>query len=220
MTTFDASWSPTVRRIGELERADHYYLTEDDQCYFFGEYTARAGYSHSSTNQIIANIKKKPSVQGTAQWQYKVKEMRRVAAAFRGAIKPEALPNVTLVPIPPSKLRTHPDHDARMTTIARQISSQADVRELIIASVDREPLHESDNRLRPEQLLALLQIDAQVGAPAPTQIFLIDDVITTGCSFRACKMLIQAHFPDVPIGGIFVARRVIDRSMDFEDLDI
>lgn len=220
MTTFDASWSPNLRQIGELERADHYHLTEDDQCFFFGEYTARAGYSHSSTNQIISNIKKKPSVRGTTQWPHKVRDMRRVATAIRGAIRPEALPGVTFVPIPPSKLRTHPDYDDRMVTIARQISAQADVRELIVAAADREPLHESDNRLRPPQLMAMLQIDENVCDPAPSTIFLLDDVITTGCSFRACKLLLEARFPSVSVVGIFVARRVIDRSCDFDDLDL
>ncbi|MBN8804243.1 MAG: hypothetical protein J0H81_03925 [Sphingopyxis terrae] len=220
MTTFDSSWSPTVRRIGDLERGDHYYLTDDDQCYFFGEYTARAGYSHSSTNQIIANIKKKPSVRGTPQWQYKLKDMRRVATAFRGAIRPEALPTVTFVPIPPSKLRTHPEHDDRMAAIARAISPHADVRELIIAATDRDPLHESECRLRPDQLAGCLQLDETLCEPAPTRIFLLDDVITTGCSFRTCRQMLEARFPGVLVGGLFAARRVIDHAADFADFDI
>lgn len=58
MPTLDASWSPQVRKISELERQDHWYLTAEHECYFFGEYTARGGYSRSSTNQIITNIKK------------------------------------------------------------------------------------------------------------------------------------------------------------------
>jgi len=220
MTTFDASWSPTVRQIGELECGDHYYLTEADQCYFFGEYTARAGYTHSSTNQIIANIKKKPSLNGTPQWHYKVKDMRRVTLAFRGAIRPEALPSVTLVPIPPSKCRIHPDHDDRMAQIARGIGPAADVRELIVATADRTPQHESENRLRPDQLVALLALDETLSAPVPTQIFLIDDVVTTGCSFRACKQLLETRFPDATIGGLFAARRVIDHAAMFDPIDI
>jgi hypothetical protein len=30
--------------------------TEDD-CYYFGEYTARAGYAFSTTNDLIQNLK-------------------------------------------------------------------------------------------------------------------------------------------------------------------
>ena len=42
--------------IDELTRRDHYYLDETE-CVFIGEYTARAGYQHSQTNQLILNLK-------------------------------------------------------------------------------------------------------------------------------------------------------------------
>lgn len=147
MPTLDGSWSPQIRQIGDLERDDHWYLSTEHICYFFGEYTARGGYSASSTNQIIANIKKKPSLRTTGQWQYKVNDMRRVATAIRGAIKPDAYPRILFVPIPPSKLRTHPEYDDRIAVIARSISPQANVRELIEAVVEREPQHEREQRL-------------------------------------------------------------------------
>lgn len=135
MPTLDGSWSPQIRKISDLERGDHWYLAPEHDCFFFGEYTARAGYSHSSTNQIITNIKKKPNLQGTAQWQYKLRDMVTVATAIRGAINPQSYGSVTLVPIPPSKLRTDPDYDPRMTHIARTVSPQANVRELIELAV-------------------------------------------------------------------------------------
>ena len=217
MPTLDASWSPQIRKIGDLERQDHWSLTADHDCYFFGEYTARAGYSHSSTNQIITNIKKKPSLQGTAQWQYKIRDMQQVASAIRGAINPQSLGIVTLVPIPPSKLRTDPEHDPRMTGIARMVSPQADVRELIEPIAARQPQHESEQRLQPEELLATLQINELLCAQAPQTIILIDDVITTGCSFVACSTLLNQRFPGVPISGIFAARRAVEHSAVFAD---
>lgn len=218
MPTLDASWSPQIRKIGDLERQDHWYLTPDHDCYFFGEYTARAGYSHSSTNQIITNIKKKPSLQGTAQWQYKVRDMQRVAAAIRGAINPQSFGIVTLVPIPPSKLRSDPDHDPRMAGIARMVSPQADVRELIEPIVARQPQHESEQRLQPEELMVTLQINEALCAQAPQNIILIDDVITTGCSFVACRTLLQQRFPGIEVWGIFAARRAVDHAAAFADL--
>jgi hypothetical protein len=218
MPTLDGSWSPRIRQIGDLERQDHWYLTPEHVCYFFGEYTARAGYSHSSTNQIIHNIKKRPSVQGTPQWQHKIRAMNQVAAAIRGAINPEAYGRVTLVPIPPSKLRTDPEYDARMATIARAVSPQIDVRELIEPVGERCTMHESEQRLTPAELLATLGLQEQLSDPAPQEIFLIDDVITTGCSFVACRTLLQHRYPGVPISGIFAARRALDHTNDFPDL--
>ncbi|PVX30952.1 hypothetical protein [Sphingomonas pokkalii] len=216
MPTLDASWSPQIRKIGDLERQDHWYLTAEHECYFFGEYTARGGYSHSSTNQIITNIKKKPSLRHTQQWQYKVRDMSRVAAAIRGAINPQSYGIVTLVPIPPSKLRTDPEHDPRMAEIARLVSPNANVRELIEPIAARQPQHESEQRLDPDQLRATLTIVEAQCAPAPQNIILIDDVITTGCSFVACRRLLQDRFPGVPVWGIFAARRAVDHSADFE----
>jgi len=220
MPTLDASWSPQIRKIGDLERQDHWYLTEEHDCHFFGEYTARGGYSHSSTNQIIANIKKKPSLRGTAQWNYKVRDMQRVAAAVRGAINPQSFGIVTLVPIPPSKLRTDTDYDTRMAVIARLVSPEADVRELIDTITQRNSLHESERRLTPPELMATLGINEALCAPAPQNILLIDDVITTGCSFVACRTLLSVRFPGVPISGIFAARRAVDHAAAFGAFDI
>ncbi|MDB5576598.1 MAG: hypothetical protein JWR80_1774 [Bradyrhizobium sp.] len=215
MPTLDGSWSPQIRKIGDLERRDHSYLAPEHDCHFFGEYTARGGYSHSSTNQIIANIKKKPSLRATAQWQYKVRDMQQVAAAIRGAINPQSYGIVTLVPIPPSKLPADPDYDTRIADIARMVSPNADVRELIVAAAARQPLHESEQRLTPDQLIATLRIEEARCNPPPQNIILIDDVITTGCSFVACSTLLQQRFPGVPISGIFAARRAVDHAAVF-----
>ncbi|OJY48754.1 hypothetical protein [Sphingomonas sp. 67-41] len=222
MPTLDASWSPQIRKIGDLERQDHWYLTPDHDCYFFGEYTARAGYSHSSTNQIIGNLKKKPSVRHTPQWQYKLSDMRRVAAAVRSAINPQSYASTTFVPIPPSKMRADPEYDSRIADIARMISPDANVRELIDTVAERQSLHGSEQRLTPAQLTATLGINEALCDPAPTSIVLLDDVITTGCSFVACRALLQQRFPGVSVLGIFAARRAVDHSDDvaeFGDLD-
>lgn len=41
-----------------LQSGQHFYLDEGDDCYFFGEYTARRGYNFGETNQLIYNLKK------------------------------------------------------------------------------------------------------------------------------------------------------------------
>lgn len=219
MTISDASWSARFRLIGDLERPDHFYLSEADKCYFLGEYTARAGYNHSTTNQIIANLKKNPLTRGTGQWQYKEREIRWVAQAMQSAINPTALPNLTFVPIPPSKLPAEPEYDDRMLRIARLISPVG-TRELIRATVTRMARHSADVKRDPQQLRATLQIDEAQTAQPPTHIFLIDDVITTGCSFRVCKQMLVERFPGVEITGMFVARRALPPAETmFEALD-
>ena len=216
MTTSDASWSARFRLIGDLERQDHYYLTESDQCVFWGEYTARAGFSHSTTNQIIINLKKSPMLRGTPQWKYKEQEITRVATAMRTAIAPASLPNLTFVPIPPSKLVNDPEYDDRMLRIARLISSQG-TRELIRATVSRDARHLGHDKHDRATLRATLTIDEANAAPLPSHIFLIDDVITTGCSFVVCKQMLVERFPGVKVTGMFVARRALPPAISAFD---
>ncbi len=98
MAISDESWSAKLRTIGDLERPDHCYLTTSDECFFFGEYTARAGYAHSRTNSMITNLKKKPVLRSTWQWRHKEQAIRECAAAIAANIKPEYLPQVVFVP--------------------------------------------------------------------------------------------------------------------------
>jgi hypothetical protein len=219
MTTSDASWSARFRLIGELERPNHHYLTDQDECFFWGEYTARAGYNHSTTNSIITNLKKKPSTRGTGQWQYKVTEIARVARVMKAAINPAALAGLTFVPIPPSKMVGDAEYDDRMSQIARQISLGG-TRELIRAIAPRVARHSGDNKHDPDELRATLQIDEALCTPSPTRIFLIDDVITTGCGFMVCKQMLTERFPDVKVTGMFVARRALPPTASmFDALD-
>ena len=45
--TSDVVFPDRFTEIDELTRPDHSWLTDDDRCYFLGEYTARQGYSYS-----------------------------------------------------------------------------------------------------------------------------------------------------------------------------
>ena len=40
-------------------------------------------------------------------------------------------------------------------------------------------------------------------------IFIVDDVLTTGAHFVAAKSLLKRQFPETPVMGVFVARRVL-----------
>ncbi|MYG04622.1 MAG: hypothetical protein F4173_20800 [Acidobacteriia bacterium] len=96
--------------IDELTRPDHYWLTDDDRCYFLGEYTAGRGYSYSQTNQLILNFKKSLDRQGKPEWHYKQSALLQAAASFRRALGKDP-PAHVFVPMPPSKARGDPLHD-------------------------------------------------------------------------------------------------------------
>lgn len=131
MTTSDESWSNRLRQVGDIERPDHYYLTSEHHCVYFSEYTARKGWSHSTTNGIVNNIKKHPQKRGTNEWRHKLAAIEQVGRLIKANMRVESLRNVTFVPAPPSKPPSDPAYDDRMLQIGRAIGSDIDVRPLL-----------------------------------------------------------------------------------------
>ena len=72
-------------------------------------------------------------------------------------------------------------------------------------------------RVTVDELLALYTIDEDMTDPPPQAIGIVDDVLTAGTHYRAMHLLLSQRFPDVPIIGLFVARRVFPH--DQADLD-
>lgn len=210
--TSDGAFPRRFTRIDDLTRRDHRYLTEEDDCYFIGEYTARRGYAYSETNHLILNFKKSPDRRGRPEWRYKEEAIRRAAAAFRTALAPDRVDRWTFVPIPPSKARGHPLHDDRITRMLRAIrrDSPLDVRELIVQDESVDASHGGGARPGPGRIGTLYRIDERSAAPPPDGAIIVDDVLTTGAHFRAAKSVLSARFPKAPVLGLFIARRAPD----------
>ena len=191
---------------------NHSFLSATDVCYYLGEYTARKPYSYSDTNSLISNFKKKLDVKDTPQWWYKGQAILQVAAAFREAIGERSLRALTFVPIPPSESKDDPMHDDRMIRMLQAIDPNQglDIRELVIQSVTTPKSHESDYRLRAEDLLKLYSIDESLTDPSPNCIAIVDDMLTAGSHFKAMQAILSQRFPDAHIIGLFIARRVPD----------
>ena len=222
--TSNNTFPQRLTQVDELTLPDHYYLTAADTCYFLGEYTARGGWQESKTNSLIYNFKKSVEKRGEDQWRYKEQAIRQSAEAFRRAIKAEWFNTATLIPIPPSKAKTDPLYDDRLTRMLKAIRPQPplDIRELIVQKTSTEAVHNSSTRLRPETLEPLYEIEQSLTIPQPQVIGLFDDVLTTGTHFKAAQSLLNKAFPDVRIIGLFIARRVpetIDVEDFFENLD-
>ena len=107
--TSDTTYLPRrFTLVDELYRQGHWYLTDDDVCYFLGEYTAKQGYAFSKTNDLISNFKKPLSTWGTPQWRWKAWAIEYAAGAFRAALFNRDLDTITFVPIPPSRAKGGP----------------------------------------------------------------------------------------------------------------
>ncbi len=133
-----------------LMRPDHSYLTEADQPYFVGEYTARQDFVYSATNSLILNFKKYMDRRGRPEWPYKERAFQ-TAAAFRKVLSLDALQCFTFVPIPLSKIKGDPFYDARLTQMftAIRLEPPPDVRELIVQTRSIDATHKPGGSATP-----------------------------------------------------------------------
>jgi hypothetical protein len=208
-----------LREIDDTNRSDHSRLTPDDHCFYLYEFTAfehtgGLGFRYSDTNQLIHNLKKKPSERLTkGGWGYKARAINESAAALRQAMNPDWLATATLVPVPSSKAGDHPDFDDRISQICRALRNPPpDVRALVINTHSHEAAHESGHRPSVEELSAIYEVDDQTANSAPvTSIGIVDDVLTAGTHFRAMQIKLSQRFPGVAIFGFFVARRALPK---------
>ncbi|MGV7215782.1 hypothetical protein [Bradyrhizobium sp. UFLA05-112] len=139
-----------LQQIDETNRRDHWYLDEGDDCHYLYEITAPLGWRGGETNQLIHNLQKK---RGDGGYQYKAAAIARCANDLSAVLNAEWLGQATIVPVPPSKMKTDPAYDDRMVQVCRAVRAPAppDVRELVeqIASTNT---FKGGNRMSPTEL--------------------------------------------------------------------
>jgi hypothetical protein len=197
-----------LTKIDELTLPDHYRLDITDECYFIGEYTARAGFDYSATNDLIQNLKKPMDRKDRPEWKYKAWAIEQAAKQMRKALPSEVLEYATFIPVPPSRIKTDDLYDDRVVQILQKLGDGVDVREAVTQTEDYDASHGMEVRLGPDELYQLYEIETELLEPTPMSLVVVDDVLTTGAHFKAMKRILNVAFPDVPVVGVFVARRV------------
>jgi predicted amidophosphoribosyltransferase len=206
-----------LTKFDSATREAHSFLGSHDDCYYFIEYTAKKPYNHSDANSFISNLKKKPSVKGTYQWNHKMAAIRLAAETLTAQLPPQWVKKSTFVPIPPSKATDHAEYDDRMSKVLAKLDG-ADVRELVIQKKSMEATHVSTKRHTIDELVANYEIDEEeAGEKAPTHIVIVDDMMTAGAHYRAMRKVLKKRFPGVPISGVFLARRIFPDSESEEE---
>lgn len=212
MTIYNNTFPKMLTQIDDLSRPDHTYLNAEDICYCLGEYTARKGFSFSPMNELILNFKKAMDRKGRVEWKYKQQAIKQVSKAFYETLDTQCLRAVTLVPIPPSKAKEDAGYDDRVLMMLKGINPKQslDIRELILQTQSTQAAHELENRPSPAEIERLYKIDESLTSQVPNEIWIFDDVLTTGSHYRAASAVLTKRFPGVPISGYFIARRVPD----------
>lgn len=199
-------------QIDETTVGEHFDLAAPDLCYYIWEYTARQRYDFSPTNQLISNLKIKPSVivAKPGRNYYKQQAIDHSASALRTLISQEWIEQVgTLVPLPGSKTPGHADHDGRIDKLLRTAfhGLNADIRPLLEQTTSTLADHENDERMSHAELRAITRLnEAQAAAPPRQHIAVVDDVLNSGKHFKVAQELLSARYPDTPIIGVFIAR--------------
>ncbi|UNB64224.1 hypothetical protein [Pseudomonas syringae group genomosp. 7] len=212
-----------MTRLTKLDNDDYKYLSDDDSCYHYGEYTSGGGFKASDTNQQIWNLKNKPtSADGPLYWKGKAIEYWAKMIAETLDLDAVAA-NTTFVPMPCSKPVGHPEYDDRMLKVLQKLvrkNAMLDIRPLLVQTQLRDSQHEGP-RQSPAELRKTLAIDhAFLAIPIKPYVVVVDDVITLGASYNAAKSLLQTIPGVTNVLGVFLAKTVWPPSEldDFLDL--
>ncbi|MDI1336123.1 MAG: hypothetical protein PSU94_08080 [Lacunisphaera sp.] len=193
------------------------YIGADDECYYARDYIARGSYKDSEANQLISNFKRHPKFRASPAWRYKLAAIDRFARELAAAVTK----NVAIAGIPSSKLADHPEYDSRLVDVLQTL-----------AGLRPDLTVESPFGCKESTVAAHLggsrsvdEINANLVwrglSPGCRVLILVDDVLTSGAHFKACKRLVATHAPGVRVAGVFWARTVWPEPANpFEDVSL
>jgi predicted amidophosphoribosyltransferase len=203
-------------KIDDVTAAEHFSLDATDACFYIWEYAVRRGYAAGPTNQLIKNLKIKPSeiAKTPARQYYKQKAIDHAAKAIRKLLGQQTAEGpYSFVPVPSSKAIGDPDHDDRTAQVLQRALSgwQSDVQPILRVRRTMRADHESTDRMTYDELLALTEL-LQPAKPLRTTIIILDDVLNSGKHFKVAKSLLSNATPNTTILGLFIARCTRERD--------
>ncbi len=183
------------------------------------------GYNVSDTNQLIFNFKKAPDRKGKTEWQYKIKAAKQFSIELHGLLShSNKKSQFVIMTVPVSKLRGNEKHDSRFDMMIEELKKEeANDQDCQKTYLIEEPIILKENMKSSSSEGGLRDVNEiyryyqwrGFTNSVPDSIILIDDVVTTGSHFMACKKLLREHCPNLNIYGVFWARTFNKQTDDF-----
>lgn len=198
-------------QIDRLEIGGYPFLSEDDLCFYLLE-RQRGTWRASEANNIVNNFQKSPELYGERPdvMVYKQQAVEYFAKAIELLIghKERRFPLV-LVPMITSRPKSAQWHDPRLSDTAEKVARDRSGEVVVCDILDVDEVLEKSKAGGMRQPWAIREHIVVAGDTPPDAdiVFLIDDVITTGGHFTACKEVVRPIFPDAQIVGVFLSRQ-------------
>lgn len=164
---------------------DQPYLDPTDECYFADHYECSV---YTGIKRDIISLKGRDAL-----------TIMRGAKGLSLALPTEWTRTYTFVPMPASSGATNP---IQSLVSGLQV---ADWRPLLVRHCATRSAHRGW-RLSPHDRTQFLALNVGFINPTPGAIVVVDDVLTTGCHFRAAKMVLRNKWPATRVIGLFLAR--------------
>jgi hypothetical protein len=172
--------------------------------FYYRQYIAGGGYQKSESNQLITNLKKRITAP-ESELYYKEKAIDKFVDELVGLLKSDTQTPTCMTWIPPSKVKGDPEYDDRMEQVVHKACRKLNFTalETFQNKKSRPQLHYGNTR-NPYDIAKNLQwCDSSL--QKFDELFIVDDVLTTGASFRAMHDLIHEKYPSLQIVGLFWA---------------
>lgn len=202
--------------VDEFAKQDHSFLDIDDSVYYIKEYYPGVGFSGEG-NSLILNLKKSMDAIDSDQWQHKRKAILYVATLIAKEMDNSDKAKeskVYWIPVPPSKTRSDPLFDDRIYQILKCAVDMTTSKRHFIADVftqdsNRESFSVTTNKRSITDLVSHYTMNAIPNYnPENDVIIIFDDVLTTGCHYKAVENVILNRYSNADIRGVFIARRI------------
>lgn len=186
-------------------------LNSKDQCYFYMD-RQRGGWDKSEANQLIFNLKKGPEREGCPDWHYKADAIEGFASDTARLLERFSWRGMRplLVPMPTSKSRFDELYDDRIVRVSQRASSLSGIDCLEVFDLEASVVsaHFGGSRSIDGIKSNLIVLDESALLSEYDVCLLVDDVLTTGAHFRACKEKLVERFPDLIVIGVFWAKQL------------